>query len=86
MPELCRFYGIIIRMFHDDHPPAHFHAVYGGESAKYSVEDLAPMEGRLTRRVHGRVIEWATLHRDELREAWVRRGRDQPLGRIPPLE
>jgi len=33
MPELCRFYGIIIRMFWEDHPPPHFHASYGNNEA-----------------------------------------------------
>lgn len=34
MPELSRFYGIIIRMFYGDHPPPHFHAVYKAKKCK----------------------------------------------------
>ena len=41
MPELCRFYGIVVRMYFGDHPPAHFHAVYGGDEAVIEIETLA---------------------------------------------
>ena len=47
MPELCRFYGIVIRMYFDDHLPAHFHAVYGGDEAVIGIETLAVLNGRL---------------------------------------
>ena len=33
MPELSRFFGIVIAMYYDDHPPPHFHAIYGSEKA-----------------------------------------------------
>lgn len=47
MPELCRFYGIVIRMYFDDHLPPHFHAIYGEDEALVSIETLALVEGRL---------------------------------------
>ena len=34
MPEICRFYGIVIQMFYDDHSPPHFHAEYSGRKPK----------------------------------------------------
>jgi hypothetical protein len=38
MPELCRFFGIVIAMYYDDHVPAHFHATYGSERAQFSID------------------------------------------------
>ncbi len=85
MPELSRFYGIIIRMYYDDHGPPHFHAVYGGASAKVDIGTLGIVQGRLPTRAYGFVAEWASLDRQELREAWERRTRQEPLGSIEPL-
>jgi hypothetical protein len=72
MPELSRFYGIVVRMFYGDHPPPHFHAIYGEHSAKIEIETLSVFEGQLPARALGLVIEWATLHQAELREAFQR--------------
>ena len=41
MPEICRFYGIVIRMYFDDHPPPHSHAVYGDDEAVAGIESIA---------------------------------------------
>lgn len=85
MPELSRFYGIIIRMYFDDHPPPHFHAVYGGAESVIGIESLAVLSGRLPARAHGLVTEWASLHQSELLEAWERAKQLEPPGRIDPL-
>ena len=85
MPELSRFYGIIIRMFYRDHEPPHFHAVYGGDSAVVEISSLAILEGRLPARAIGLVIEWATLHQDELQDRWQSARRHQFLESIAPL-
>ncbi len=34
MPEICRFLGIVIAMYHNDHAPPHFHAKYSGKSGR----------------------------------------------------
>ncbi len=47
MPEVSRFYGIVIRIFFGDHPPPHFHAVYGEHSAKVDITTLAVFDGGL---------------------------------------
>jgi hypothetical protein len=86
MPELSRFYGIIVRMFYDDHPPPHFHVVYGGEQAQISINTLEVIEGSIKRRALVLVMEWATLHRDELRRAWDLASQNQEPGKITPLE
>lgn len=70
MPELCRFYGIVIRMYFDDHLPPHFHALYGEHEALVSIETLALIGGRLPPRAMGLVAEWATQHQEELKAAW----------------
>ena len=67
MPELSRFYGIIIRMFYGDHPPPHFHAVYQDEQVQVNVNTLEVIEGRMSRRALALVLEWAALHRAGLR-------------------
>jgi|SRR5713226_5954303 len=66
MPEISRFFGIVIKMFFDDHNPPHFHAEYGGDLALIDIRTLAVFSGRLPPRVTGLVIEWATLHQREL--------------------
>ena len=85
MPELCRFYGIVIRMYHDDHHPPHFHAVYGSDDAAIGIDKLDVIAGRLPRRAMALVIEWANLHQRELREAWRRIEQDRSPGKIAPL-
>jgi len=86
MPELSRFYGIIIRMFYDDHPPPHFHAVYQGEQIQIKIEILAVMNGSMRRRALALVLEWAALHRDELRQAWEQASHNQEPSKIAPLD
>ena len=85
MPEICRFYGIVIKMYFNDHLPSHFHALYGEYEARISIDTLAVIEGKLPPRAMGLVTEWATIHQEELRAAWIRaRDLEQP-GRIEPL-
>ncbi len=85
MPELSRFYGIIIRMHFGDHAPPHFHALYGGQEALVSIDSLAILKGELPPRARGLVVEWASLHQADLRAAWNRVVRKQAVGRIDPL-
>jgi hypothetical protein len=86
MPELSRFYGIVIQMYYGDHPPPHFHALYAGRKATIDIETLAFIDGQLPARARGLVIEWATLHQDELREAFRRAAGMEVPGKIPPLD
>jgi hypothetical protein len=85
MPEISRFYGLIIRMFHDDHDPPHFHVVYGDDFAKISISDLTILKGWLPPRATGLVMEWAILHKRELLEEWLVIQQDKPLFPIDPL-
>ena len=86
MPEVSRFYGIGIQIYYGDHPPPHFHALYAGEVAKIAVETLQVIDGTLPKRALSLVLDWATLHQQELLEAFQRAADLQPPGRIAPLE
>ncbi|MGH8759338.1 MAG: DUF4160 domain-containing protein [Burkholderiales bacterium] len=86
MPELSRFFGIVIRMYVNDHYPAHFHASYGEFEALIDIQTLAVYRGELPRRALALVLEWATLHRDELRQDWEQARKGQTLQPIAPLE
>jgi len=86
MPEISRFFGIVIRMFFDDHNPPHFHAEYGDHLARIDIRTLGVFAGQLPPRALGLVIEWATLHRQELLDNWERARKQQELIRIAPLE
>jgi len=86
MPTISRFFGIIIRMYFDDHGPPHFHAVYGQDEASLSIETLSVIDGALPRRALSLVLEWASAHRSELRDNWGRAERHQPLRPVAPLD
>ena len=86
MPKISEFFGIGIYLYWRDHGPSHFHAIYGGEQASISIEDLNVLNGRLSPRALGLVMEWATIHQSELREVWNRAQNLEPLGRIEPLK
>jgi hypothetical protein len=86
VPEISRFFGIVIRMFFDDHNPPHFHAEYGSDLALIDIRNLSVFSGRLPPRAIGLVTEWATLHQRELLANWDRARSQQELHQIAPLE
>jgi hypothetical protein len=85
MPEISRFFGIVIKMFWDDHNPPHFHAFYGDEQALIDINARSVFAGRLSPRALGLVIEWATVHQQELLDNWHRAEGQSPLAKIDPL-
>ncbi|RKY05952.1 MAG: DUF4160 domain-containing protein [Planctomycetota bacterium] len=85
MPEICRFFGIVIAVFYNEHNPPHFHARYGGEKASISIKDLCVMEGSLSPRALGLVMEWATQHKQELLHSWEQARNNQQPDKIEPL-
>jgi hypothetical protein len=85
VPELCRFLGIVIYMFFDDHEPAHFHARYSGWRGRFLLNG-ALLDGHMPPRVLGLIVEWANLHHVELRENWNRARAGLPLEKIDPLQ
>jgi len=85
MPEVSRFYGIVIKIYFGDHVPPHFHAEYAEFEARIAIDSLAVISGDLPARAMGLVIEWATLHKADLQFQWQRAIALEPLGKIDPL-
>jgi len=85
VPEISRFFGIIIAMFYNDHAPPHFHVRYGSQRALVAIESLTVLEGKLSPRALGLVMEWASIHQDELVEDWNLARGQAPLKPIEPL-
>ena len=86
MPEVSRFYGILIRFYYRDHPPAHFHAIYGEHEALIEIETGMTDQGYLPKTAYDLVNQWRIMHLLELREAWSRAREQLPLLPIAPLE
>ena len=86
MPEVSRFYGIVITFNFDDHLPPHFHARYGEFAMSLTIDGLLVMKGSLPKRAFRLVRDWAEEHRAELRSNWRRARRGVPLVPIPPLD
>lgn len=82
MPEIARFYGIVIKVFSGDHPPPHFHAIYGEHNALISIELLEIIEGDLPSRAEKLVLEWASLYQQDLLQMW----NTQEFRKLPPLK
>ena len=85
MPELCRFLGIIITMYFNDHNPPHFHVRYGEHRAILRIQPLMVLDGSLPPRVPGLVMEWAGIKQQELLENWTLLAREGRLNPIAPL-
>ena len=86
MPLISVFFGIVIRMFYEEHEPPHFHAERQGEDAKFDFAGqliVGEMRSATARRL---IEEWATAHAAELEANWVKMKAGEPLDRIPPLE
>jgi hypothetical protein len=86
MPEISRFYGIIIYMFVKDHNPPHFHAKYGEFIGVINIQTGELMEGELPRRALRLVQDWTELHKFELMKNWQSAQSDNPeIDKIEPL-
>jgi Domain of unknown function (DUF4160) len=85
MPEISRFFGIVIQMYAEEHPPPHFHARYAGSAIQVGINPIRVLEGELERRAVSLVMEWSALHQEELMENWNRMRRDEPPLAIEPL-
>ena len=86
MPEISRFFGIIIRMYFGDHNPPHFHAIYQEDTAEYEISTLTIIRGSLPARAHAMVLEWASLHRVELMVDWKLATEKKEINKIEPLK
>ena len=83
VPVISIFFGIVIRMYHDDHPPPHFHASYQGFTAFVRISDGEIMHGSLPRTSARLVRQWALDHQEALMANWVRGEALEPMELIP---
>lgn len=86
MPEISRFFGMVIAMYFNDHDPPHFHVRYGLQRAIIAIDTGAVLASRLGPRALGLIAEWRGLHRETLLENWRRAREHEVLTAIPPLE
>ena len=83
MPEVSRFYGIIVKIFLTrEHNPPHFHAVYGEFTGLFDIQSLEMLEGDLPSKAQALIREWAKLYRADLMSMWE----SKCLKKLPPLE
>lgn len=82
MPEITRFYGIIIKMYFADHLPPHFHAIYGEYVGMFDIKTLKMVEGDLPNRAREMIVEWASKYQNELLDIWE----SQKFIKLPGLE
>jgi len=86
MPTISMFYGIFIRMFFDDHEPAHFHVKYNEYKAVIAIETLDIIRGKLPPKAQALVKEWAQQHKDELMHDWELCKAQKTPKKIDPLD
>lgn len=83
MPEITRFYGIVIKMFFKpkEHEPSHIHALYGEYVGIFNIQTSEMIEGDLPKRAQDMVREWLMTHQNELQKMW----NEQSIRKLPPL-
>ena len=84
MPEITRFYGIVIKMFFKpkEHEPSHIHALYGEYMGEFNILTMEMIQGDLPAKAQALVIEWLSQHQAELQSMWDQ----QDIRKLPPLE
>lgn len=83
MPEITRFYGIIIKIFfRNAHNPPHIHAVYGEHNGLFEISTMEMLEGDLPAKAIKLVQEWGQDHKEELQAMWE----TKQLKKLPPLQ
>ena len=85
MPEISRFFGIVVFMLYREHNPPHFHARYGGKEISVEIESGA-VTGKMSNRALRMIEEWREAHQDELLDNWNSARERRTLTRIEPLE
>lgn len=83
MPTISIFFGILIKMFHQEHNPPHFHAYYQGFEAVFDIKTGNKTHGKFPIKAEKIVSEWAREHINELMEDWILAQENKPLNKIP---
>lgn len=83
MPEISRFYGIVIKMFFKpkEHEPSHVHAIYGEYLGEFNIQTAEMITGDLPRKAQELVKEWILQNKSALQEMWD----SQKIDKLPPL-
>lgn len=84
MPEISRFYGIVIKMFFKpkEHEPPHIHALYGEYIGIFDLKSHEMTDGDLPLKAQNLVKEWLQINESHLQKMW----NSQKLSKLPPLE
>jgi hypothetical protein len=86
VPEVSRFLGVVVTMYFNDHNPPHFHVRYKGYRARFRIDPPDRLDGWVPSRIEKLVIEWGSLHTDELLRNWTSLATTGTFSRIEPLE
>ncbi len=86
MPEISRFYGIIVRIFTDDHTPPHYHAYYNEFEILVDIENFRIIAGNFPPKALGLLIEWTAIHKSELMDNWILAINKKHTFKIEPLK
>ncbi|HHT9138890.1 MAG TPA: DUF4160 domain-containing protein [Candidatus Wunengus sp. YC60] len=84
MPEICRFFGIIVFMNYNDHEPPHFHARYQEQEVAIEIK-TGILQGKMSKRALRMLLEWYEIHQEELISNWEYARERKPIQKIPPL-
>ena len=82
MPEISRFYGLVIYMFFNDHAPPHFKVKYAEDEANILIENGNVLNGEIPNAKLKLVQAWAEIHKNELMEMW----NTKQFHKIKPLQ
>ena len=85
MPTISEFFGIFIYLRFLDHNPPHFHAKYGDQEVTIDIVN-GTIRGEMSERALRLVLEWLSIHRDEIMEAWHKAANGEQPGKIDPLK
>ena len=86
MPEICRFFHIIIRMYAKEHAPPHFHAIYGEHEAEFSIATGKLIIGKFPKKQERLVTAWAAIYKKELSSNWKSLTSGKGFNKIDPLK
>jgi hypothetical protein len=85
VPELSRFFGVVIKVYPEDKGEPHFHAIYDDDTVSVSIESLTVLDGQVPQRALRQILEWANQHQVELFANWQRVHRGDPITKIVGL-
>lgn len=86
MPIISTFFGIVIRMYYQEHGIAHFHGEYQGQQATFTFDGKVLAGSLRSRTANNLIREWAVSHQTQLESNWKRLQKGEPLERIEPLD